>query len=174
MAARAPINPRHRLALLLVDVNRSFFDTDGPFHYPGALDNLGPLHQLLEAARDGKRLIVHAREAHRKGLLDYERLYRKRDLSHDELSLLREHVVVGAALVEPVLGNDVARAVLCHHERADGSFAQDGVRIERKHIGRRRRRDALVARMGEAAVADVGDQPDLRKLALHHLGRAEH
>jgi nicotinamidase-related amidase len=73
VAARAPINPRHRLALLLVDVNRSFFDTDGPFHYPGALDNLGPLHQLLEAARDGKRLIVHAREAHRKGLLDYER-----------------------------------------------------------------------------------------------------
>ena len=54
-------------------------------------------------------------------LLDYERLYRKRDLSHDELSLLREHVVVGAALVEPVLGNDVARAVLCHHERADGA-----------------------------------------------------
>lgn len=53
-------------------------------------------------------------------LLDYERLYRKRDLSHDELSLLRDHVFVGAAMAEPVLGADIARAVLCHHERVDG------------------------------------------------------
>jgi hypothetical protein len=53
-------------------------------------------------------------------LLDYERLYRKKDLSPDELAILREHVSVGAALAEPLLGNDVARAVLCHHERVDG------------------------------------------------------
>ncbi|HEV8658781.1 MAG TPA: HD domain-containing phosphohydrolase, partial [Thermoanaerobaculia bacterium] len=54
-------------------------------------------------------------------LLDYDRLYRKRELTHDELALLREHVIVGAALVEPLLGNDVARAVLSHHERVDGA-----------------------------------------------------
>ena len=54
-------------------------------------------------------------------LLDYERLYRKRDLSSDELGILREHVSVGAALVEPLLGSEVARGVLCHHERVDGS-----------------------------------------------------
>ena len=53
-------------------------------------------------------------------LLEYERLYKKKDLSPDELSMLREHVFVGAALVEPVLGAEVARAVLCHHERVDG------------------------------------------------------
>jgi hypothetical protein len=53
-------------------------------------------------------------------LLDYERLYRKRDLSADELSILREHAAVGAAIVEPLLGNEIARAVLCHHERWDG------------------------------------------------------
>ena len=53
-------------------------------------------------------------------LLDYERLYRKKDLSQDELGILREHVAVGSALVEPLLGGDVARAVLCHHERYDG------------------------------------------------------
>ncbi|HSP16186.1 MAG TPA: HD domain-containing phosphohydrolase [Thermoanaerobaculia bacterium] len=53
--------------------------------------------------------------------LEYDKLYRKRDLSHDELALLREHPVVGAAMVEPLLGADVARAVLCHHERADGA-----------------------------------------------------
>lgn len=53
-------------------------------------------------------------------VLDYERLYRKKDLSQDELGILREHVVVGASMVEPLLGGDLARAVLCHHERYDG------------------------------------------------------
>lgn len=53
-------------------------------------------------------------------LLDYERLYRKRDVSAEELSFLREHVNVGAAMVEPLLGPDLARIVLCHHERIDG------------------------------------------------------
>lgn len=54
-------------------------------------------------------------------LLDYERLYRKRDISAEELSILKEHASVGAAMVEPLLGNEIARAVLCHHERWDGA-----------------------------------------------------
>ncbi|MBV8520354.1 MAG: HD domain-containing protein [Acidobacteria bacterium] len=53
-------------------------------------------------------------------LLDYERLYRKRQLTHEDLAMLREHATVGAALVEPLLGPDVARVVLAHHERVDG------------------------------------------------------
>ena len=53
-------------------------------------------------------------------LLDYDRLYRKRDVTQDEMGILQEHVQVGAALVEPLLGNEIARAVLCHHERWDG------------------------------------------------------
>jgi HD-GYP domain-containing protein (c-di-GMP phosphodiesterase class II) len=53
-------------------------------------------------------------------LLDYERLYRKKDLSPEEVGFLREHPVIGAAMVEPLLGTEIARAVLCHHERADG------------------------------------------------------
>jgi len=53
-------------------------------------------------------------------LLDYDRLYRKRDVSQDEMGILQEHVQVGAALVEPLLGKEIARAVLCHHERWDG------------------------------------------------------
>lgn len=53
-------------------------------------------------------------------LLDYERLYRKRDLTQEELGFLREHPSVGAAMVEPLLGGEIARAVLCHHERVDG------------------------------------------------------
>jgi HD domain/GAF domain len=53
-------------------------------------------------------------------LLDYEKLYRKRDLSPDEMHILREHVVIGAVLVEPLLGAEIARIVLCHHEHVDG------------------------------------------------------
>jgi hypothetical protein len=54
-------------------------------------------------------------------MLDYDRLYRKPDISLDEIHLLREHTTVGAALVEPVLGHEIARAVLSHHERWDGT-----------------------------------------------------
>ncbi len=53
-------------------------------------------------------------------LLEYERLYRKLDLSADEMNILREHTIVGAAIVEPLLGGEIARGVLCHHERWDG------------------------------------------------------
>ncbi|HEX2835588.1 MAG TPA: HD domain-containing phosphohydrolase [Thermoanaerobaculia bacterium] len=53
-------------------------------------------------------------------LLDYQRLYRKINLTAEEMRGLAEHPVVGAALVEPLLGSDVAQAVLRHHERVDG------------------------------------------------------
>ena len=53
-------------------------------------------------------------------LLDYERLYRRANLTPEEMRGLAEHPVVGAALVEPTLGSDVAQAVLRHHERIDG------------------------------------------------------
>jgi hypothetical protein len=53
-------------------------------------------------------------------LLDYPRLYRKPNMQSEEIHLLREHVFVGAAVVEPLLGNEIARAVLSLHERVDG------------------------------------------------------
>ncbi|HJQ38190.1 MAG TPA: HD domain-containing phosphohydrolase [Thermoanaerobaculia bacterium] len=53
-------------------------------------------------------------------LLDYERLYRKANLSQEELRGIAEHPLVGAALVEPLLGPEVSHAVLRHHERYDG------------------------------------------------------
>jgi len=89
---KTPTNSRHRLALLLVDVNRSFFDSDGPFHYPAAPETLGPIAKLLEAARSGGRLVVHAREAHRRGLHDFER------------PKLPEHSYVGDRDQEPYPG----------------------------------------------------------------------
>ena len=53
-------------------------------------------------------------------LLDYERMYRRPSLSAEEMRGMAEHPVVGAAIVEPLLGQDVAQAVLRHHERFDG------------------------------------------------------
>jgi response regulator RpfG family c-di-GMP phosphodiesterase len=53
-------------------------------------------------------------------LLDYDRLYRRASLSPEEQRALQEHPTIGAAIVEPLLGNDVAQAVLRHHERFDG------------------------------------------------------
>src|SRR5260370_23051598 len=53
-------------------------------------------------------------------MLDYERLYRRPSLTAEELRGLAEHPIVGAAIVEPLLGAEVAHAVLRHHERVDG------------------------------------------------------
>lgn len=69
--ARGP-DPRHQVALILVDVNRSFFDPRGSFYYPAAPEVLPPLGRLLQAARAGGRLVIHAREAHHPRLHDFE------------------------------------------------------------------------------------------------------
>ena len=54
-------------------------------------------------------------------LLDYDRLYAARTLSPEEKKALQEHPIVGAALVEPLLGPEIAQIVLRHHERVDGT-----------------------------------------------------
>jgi hypothetical protein len=78
-------------------------------------------HFLTLGAEDSETLRLAAL-VHDAGMrmLDYDRLYRKKDLTGDELSILREHPSVGAVMVEPLLGPEVARVVLCHHERVDG------------------------------------------------------
>jgi len=53
-------------------------------------------------------------------LLDYDRINRRPRLSAEEMRGIAEHPIIGAALVEPLLGSDVAQAVLRHHERVDG------------------------------------------------------
>jgi hypothetical protein len=63
-------------------------------------------------------------------LLDYDRLYRKRGVTEEEVAYMREHARVGAALVLPLLGPDIARAVLCHHERVDGRGYPNGLQGE--------------------------------------------
>jgi maleamate amidohydrolase len=63
---------RHETALLLVDVINAFFHRDGAFHYNDAALVLPALERLLAAAREGGRLVVHARETHYPGLADLE------------------------------------------------------------------------------------------------------
>jgi len=53
-------------------------------------------------------------------LLDYEKLGRGGRLTDEQMQIVLEHPLVGAALVEPFLGRDVADVVLRHHERFDG------------------------------------------------------
>ena len=53
-------------------------------------------------------------------LIDYDRLYRRPNLLPEELRAMAEHPIIGAAIIEPLLGNDIAQAVLRHHERVDG------------------------------------------------------
>jgi nicotinamidase-related amidase len=65
-------DPRHRLGLIVVDVNRAFFDPRGSSYYPGVEEVVEPLGELLAAARRAQRLVIYAREAHRAGLYDFE------------------------------------------------------------------------------------------------------
>jgi len=53
-------------------------------------------------------------------LIDYDRLYGRPTLTPEELRAMAEHPIVGAALVEPLLGGEIAQIVLRHHERVDG------------------------------------------------------
>lgn len=79
--------------------------------------------QILELPAMQVEIIRLAALVHDVGmrLLDYERLYSKANLTGDEMRGLTEHPIVGAALVEPILGPAVAQAVLRHHERVDGT-----------------------------------------------------
>ena len=79
--------------------------------------------QYLDLMPQEVEAVTLAALVHDVGLrvLDYERLYTKRDLSSAEIAFLRQHVYVSAAMVEPILGHEVARIVLCHHERVDGA-----------------------------------------------------
>ena len=54
-------------------------------------------------------------------LLDYNELTSGRELSEEHKRAVTEHPLVGAALIEPILGSEVALTVLRHHERVDGT-----------------------------------------------------
>lgn len=114
MSARRGPDPRHAVALVLIDVNHSFFDPDGAFYYPEAKQVLSPLKRLLEAAREGGRLIVHAREVHHPGLYDFE------------LAKLPRHNLKDEHDTEPVEGfEEGGNVVLVSKRRYSAFFATD-------------------------------------------------
>ncbi|HJT17029.1 MAG TPA: HD domain-containing phosphohydrolase, partial [Thermoanaerobaculia bacterium] len=84
---------------------------------------------LTQGEIDTARIVALVHDAGMR-LLEYDRLYRKRDLSPDDLNILREHATVGAAIVDPLLGPEIAKAVLCHHERWDGRGYPNGLSAE--------------------------------------------
>lgn len=71
-------------------------------------------------------------------LLDYRSLYRKKTVTLEDMKLLREHPVVGAALIgETSLGPEIASIVLAHHERPDGTGYPRGIAGEQIPIASR-------------------------------------
>jgi len=73
-------------------------------------------------AADRENLMLAAL-VHDAGLrpLDYRDLADESDLTEEDLQILHQHPVVGAAMVAPVLGWEVANIVLAHQERFDGT-----------------------------------------------------
>jgi maleamate amidohydrolase len=119
-------DPRHRLALVLVDVNNSFFDAAGDNHYPHVVDVIGPLKALLEAARAGGRLVVHAREGHREGLADFE------------WAKLPRHCATGAWDAQPFAGfEEAVGEVVVVKRRYSAFFATDlALLLREQGVGR--------------------------------------
>lgn len=71
-------------------------------------------------------------------VLDYAFLYRKPNLTPEEMKKLQQHAMVGAALVaETALGGEIAHAVLCHHERPDGTGYPGGLSLDQIPIASR-------------------------------------
>ena len=69
-------------------------------------------------------------------LLDYSSLYRKPTLTTEDMALLKQHPVVGAAVIaDSPLGSEIARIVYHHHERFDGTGYPDGIGAEQIPIG---------------------------------------
>ena len=62
----------HGVALILIDVIDAFFSPGKPAYYPDSIKALDPLRELLDTARTNDRLVVHAVERHRPGLIDFE------------------------------------------------------------------------------------------------------
>ncbi|MDH3616704.1 MAG: cysteine hydrolase [Gammaproteobacteria bacterium] len=62
----------HSTALVLIDVQNSFFHPDGGNYYPESSTVVPHLHRLLDRARGAGRLIIHVAEQHRPNVEDFE------------------------------------------------------------------------------------------------------
>lgn len=62
----------HGTALILIDVQKSFFHPDGENFYTAAAEIVPNLRRLRERARSSGRVIVHVGEQHRRNMNDFE------------------------------------------------------------------------------------------------------
>lgn len=69
-------------------------------------------------------------------LLDYGSVYRKSGLTTEDMELIKNHPVVGAAVVaDSPLGPEIASIVLSHHERPDGTGYPAGLAGDQIPVG---------------------------------------
>jgi len=108
--------------------------------YPSLVDHARRVSDLAEQFAHDLALPQHEIETIRIAalvhdcgmrLLDYENLYRKKNLTDAEFEIVRSHPTVSAALVaDSPLGDEIATIVLHHHERVDGRGYPNGLRGE--------------------------------------------
>ncbi len=127
----------HRIAMKLIEPDLG--------HYPPLKNHSERVADLSERLarfvgleRDEIENIRLAAYVHDVGMrvLDYGSLYRKETLSSTEMEYIREHPMVGAAIVaDSPIGPEVANIVLRHHERPDGNGYPSGLTSEEIPIG---------------------------------------
>jgi len=103
------------VALVLIDIINQFFDPKGENYHPSYNEVFRAIQQLIHAARDGGRLIIHAREWHPPNHVeDFE--WRK----------LSPHALAGSFQAQfpadlPIAAEDV----IVHKRRYSAFFATD-------------------------------------------------
>ncbi|HVT01768.1 MAG TPA: HD domain-containing phosphohydrolase [Thermoanaerobaculia bacterium] len=98
------------------------------------------LATLIDMSADDIETVRIAALVHDVGmrLINYDKLYRKEQLTSDDLNLFREHSLIGAAIIaDSPLGGEIANIVLCHHERFDGTGYPNGVPGDQIPLGSR-------------------------------------
>ncbi len=99
-------------ALLLIDMQYSFLHHQGENYYPQARDVVDPCLKLVNAARNGNRLIVYVVERHRDGLNDFEQL---------KLPSHGLHSSINSALI-PEFGEQTSRSEIILFKRRFSAF----------------------------------------------------
>ena len=115
-------------ALILVDIQNSFFHPEGKNYYPATADILDNLKYLLQRARASNRVVIKVRERHRPDIQDFE--YAK----------LPEHCVAGSSDAEFFAGfgaTGASNEFLVDKRRLSAFFSTDlDLLLREKHIDR--------------------------------------
>ncbi len=80
-------------------------------------------------------------------------LQRARKLNSDEWENVEKHTISGEAILEPLIGDDIVRAVRSHHERWDGQGYPDRLRGENIPLA------ARIISVADAYCAMIKDRP---------------